>query len=139
MRGARDGAGVSHVHGQRLFHHHVDVTPRAGFDRRGMVEGAGEQRHGFGLHAIEHGAEFGEENGIGQAVALCVVSRERCVRLRDACDDDVFTLAGGLQEPVDMAVDQAGDTQAQGLLGGGDQGQKSGCEDQLQEDMHSTE
>src|SRR5260370_16996160 len=52
--GGADGAGMFHAHRERLFHHHVDVTFRAGLDHHTMVVRAGKPGDGFGLDPVDH-------------------------------------------------------------------------------------
>jgi len=60
-----------------------------------MVERAGERRHRFRLHAIQHRAQIREEYGFRQSVAFRVLRLQRGVGIENAGDLHVFAHARG--------------------------------------------
>ena len=117
LRRALDGAGVLDVHRQRLLHHHVNVARGAGFDHHGMVVGVGERRHRFGLDALQHSGQIGEEDRLGQAIALGVFALQCGIGIEDSGDDNVLALSCRAQEAVDVAVNQPGDAEPERVCG----------------------
>ena len=113
VRRACDGARMLHVDGQRLFHHHVDVPPGAGLHHHGMVEGAGERRHGFRLHAIEHGRQIRKENFVFESVLPRIHVLQRGIGIEHADDLNILAMLHGFKESVHVTVNQARNSEPQ--------------------------
>ena len=111
LGGAMDPLRVRVAHGERLFHHHVDVPGGRGLDDRRMIEGVGERGDGVGLGAVDHRREIGEERGLGELVGRAVFAQERGVGVEDADNLDVLASLRAAQEAADVPVHEAGDRQ----------------------------
>jgi hypothetical protein len=79
-----------------------------------MVEGAGETRHCFGLHAVEHGRKIREENVVRETILLRVHALQSNVRIEHADNLNIGSMLHGFKESVHMTVNQARNREPQG-------------------------
>jgi hypothetical protein len=91
----------------------VNAVARADFNHATMIVGVRVHQHSLRMSLREHSVEIGEQLRSVESVAGCGGIEQTLIGLSDADDVDLGTVARLVEKSMDMAVDQAGDRNAQ--------------------------
>src|SRR6267154_3602919 len=111
--GARDGLRVFVGNGQRFFHHYRDCIVRAKFYYFAVVVGGGVDEDSLRFGGAKSFVEIGVIERQVEMEFCRVLIEESAVGFGDGYDLDVGAISGMGEEAFSMAVDQAGDDDAE--------------------------